>query len=80
MSKQKGRLLNQYVEKFGLTMDLVQIAEVFHISRSSLYNLISSEKIPFNTFQLRKLGGSKGRVLVHTSDVVRYIEAQNVSD
>lgn len=74
--KRKSKLLLEYIDEFGITMTLLQIATVFHLSKHTIQNLVYAEKMPFETFQVKMLGGTKGRRLAHTRDVVKYIEAQ----
>ncbi len=60
-------LKEELTERYGSTMTIPDLAEVFHVTTGSIYNKISKETFEVPTV---KLGG---RVVALTGDVVDYI-------
>jgi hypothetical protein len=77
MASRKSKMLVEYTERYGPTMDVSELCEVFCLERNYVANLINSGRLPFDTFQLKPLGAKRGKHIAHTSDVVRYLEGQN---
>jgi excisionase family DNA binding protein len=67
-------LKDELINRYGLTMTTDDIAEIFHISKGTLYNLINAKKLGFEIF---KMGN---RRLADTIDVAEYIEDQKYLD
>ena len=77
-SKIKSDLLVAYLDLYGPTMDSDDLSEVFKCTKQTIYNLISSQRLPLQSFQLKGIGQQRGRRLVHTTDVVKFIEQQEL--
>jgi len=74
-SKIKSDLLVAYLDLYGPTMDS---DDLFKCTKQTIYNLISSQRLPLQSFQLKGIGQQRGRRLVHTTDVVKFIEEQEL--
>lgn len=61
-------LRDELNERYGPTMTIPDLAEIFHVTTGSIYNKISKGSFEVHTV---KLGG---RLVALTSDVVDYID------
>lgn len=65
-------LKDELTDRYGSTMTVPDLAEVFHVTSGSIYNKISKETFEVPTV---KLGG---RVVALTSDVIDYINNERL--
>ncbi len=74
MGKKEFTLQEEFKQEFGLTMNLNDLSEIFHLQNRHIQNMIYNETFPIKTFCLKKKGGERGTVVALTVNVVRYIE------
>lgn len=68
MTIQYKKLREKYLDTFGLTMNLNQIAQVLQITPEGLRNMISAKKTPIRIYKLGK------RYIADTDDLVNYMQ------
>jgi predicted DNA-binding transcriptional regulator AlpA len=61
-------LKDELLSRYGPTMTIPDLAEVFHISRGCIYNKLSKQTFEITVF---KLGG---KLVADTNDVADYIQ------
>lgn len=66
-------LKDDLINKYGPTMRVRDLAEIFHVTKGSIYNRISQNKFEIDTF---KVGGV---VMADTTDVADYIQQAKLS-
>ena len=68
--RQKGdeMLKDDLVERYGITMSVVDMAEVLHVRTQSIYNKISKNDFDIPVFKIGR------KVLAYTKDVSDYLD------
>lgn len=61
-------MTNYLLDKYGPTMTIDQLSEVLKMAPRSIYNAVSAEAFPIQTFKFGK------RRLAKTEDVAKHIE------
>jgi hypothetical protein len=61
------------VERYGVTLNTDQLAELLHMGKKSVTNSISADRFPITTFKAGKYR------LAHASDVASYLDNQRAA-
>jgi hypothetical protein len=75
VAKTKTQLTLQYLlTKYGLTLNALDLAEVFHMEYKCVLNAVSAGRFPVPTFKLGK------KRYAHVEDVAAHIDKQRVTN